>query len=590
MSLLESAPTTKAKTTFSILCFLMALPGAIFAQNTHGTFTKSPTQFEQVDTWASPDLGSRAADEVKENWGLNGGTPMSSSNIFNAIAADDNGNLYVIGTIEGNAQFGSINVSSASGQTAMVIGKINPNGQWAWVRAATGGPSSGLDLTIRNNEIAIVGQFRSSITFGGKTGSSNVTNQEEGFVAKMDLNGNISWINVINGAGTQNTEFVEFGSDGSIYIAGEFFNNVILGNDVYQRRGSGEKDMYVAKLSNTGSWTWSADFGSTGRDFLDNMAISANDELILCGSFTERMTLSDGNDFSSVHSNHMDAYIVLMNSQGAFSGYGGFSGDEDIRAEAVAFNSAGFAFIAINFKDNVYFFGTEYGSVGGDWGYLMVSLAPNNQMDAFFSSEEDEFVESIAINKDGDMYFAGGELESGSFGGCDINLRKVEWISQTQFTLRSNRVGSASGSWDQAEMVYVDNKDNVYITGEHEDKLYFGGETFNSSARQMALVLAFTDKSATNPGDTTTSIVETTAGQMLKVFPNPANGQLHVQTSGDSFEAFDAQIRGVDGRQYEIEILAEPSSTERVINTTHLDPGVYFLHVEGTAIRFAVTH
>lgn len=568
-------------TTQFLIVSALFLSGSIEAQ--HGNFVKGNNPFTQIGESEISTNSSRAIADVEEEWALNGGSPSSSANVFNSVKTDNDGNVYVTGTIQGNAQFGTISVSATPGKETMILGKISKSGQWLWIKAASGDISAGLELDIKDQKLVIVGSFRSSLTFGGKTITSPVTNQEEGFVASLDLNGNATWLKVISGAGTQNTEEVEIGSDGSIYIAGEYFNNVVLGGTTYNRRGNGEKDMYVASLDASGNYIWSADFGSTGRDFLEDMDISSNDELIITGTFYENMTMSDGSSFSSVKNTKEDAYVIIMSKQGAFLVYGGFSGDENVNGAAVSFAPNGQAFLAINFDENIDFFGTEFGSVGGDWGYLLITIAPNNQMSVMVPSTADEFIKGVEIDKNGNIYFTGGVIENGPGVASDITLFKIEWLSQTQFVVRRYGVSSSSDSWDQPYAICADGDGGVYVAGEHEDKLYInGGVTLSSTAPQMAVVVAYSDVQDTSGGGGTSNLVNMgVKEEVMNLYPNPVKDNLKLEFENEFDTLINVSVLDAFGK---LLFSQEITSKLTTIKVNELPTGLYFIRINNDQI------
>ncbi|MGB0390673.1 MAG: T9SS type A sorting domain-containing protein [Salibacteraceae bacterium] len=572
---------------FIVFILSICLISSLTINAQHGAFTEGVNAFDKVEN----DFGnaSRAIADVEEEWALNGGSPTSSLNVFNGVDADEDGNVYVIGTVQGNAQFGTINVSATSGKQTLVLGKISKEGQWKWIYAASGDVSAGLDLDIRDQKIVISGSFRTSLTFGGKTITSPTSNQEEGFVGSLDLNGNATWLKAISGAGTQNTEEVEIGSDGAIYIAGEYFNNVVLGGTTYVRRGTGEKDMYVASMDASGNFIWSADFGSIGRDFLEDMDLSLNDQLILTGNFTETMTLSDGKTFSSVKNNKEDAYVIVMSKQGGFIVYGGFSGDDDVNGAAVCFAPSGHAFLAINFDENINYFGQEYGSVGGDWGYLLITIAPSAQMSLLLAATGDEFIKGIDIDKNGNIYFTGGVIENGFGAAADITLFKIEWLSQSQFVVRNYGVSSSSNSWDQPYDLCADGNGGVYVVGEHEDKLYIsGGVTLTSTAPQMAVVVAYSDEQDTSGSGGTTSLIQSISEQgAIQLYPNPVNDVLTIKFENTPNNVVDARVVDIYGK---VVLIKEITTMQSIIRVEEIPAGLYFVQItngdETTAIKF----
>lgn len=74
--------------------------------------------------------------------------------------------------------------------------------------------------------------------------------------------------------------------DGSIVVAGSFTTATFFGDDGIEATGlSGDADMFVAKMNESGNWTSFHGFGSTGADGIDSIALHSSGDLILAGHF-----------------------------------------------------------------------------------------------------------------------------------------------------------------------------------------------------------------------------------------------------------------------------------------------------------------
>lgn len=450
----------------------------------------------------------------EQKWAQSGGTAGSSYNQFNAVATDLSGNVYVVGTIEGNATFGTQSVTSPAGVTKMIIGKLSSTGSWLWLKVATGGASEGNDIAIKGSEIYVTGTFETSMTFGNKTANGGSLN--EAFVLKIDQSGNGVWAKRIGGQGNQQGHQIEIGSDGSVYVSGDYTTQITIGSSVYTSRG--ERDFFVTKMSSSGNFTWSADFGSSGIDRLWEMAISSSDELMLTGSFRTNLELPNNIVLNSLSTARDDAFAVFVNSSGTFTRYGSFGGGANVEGSAAAFNSQGVAFFTINFDETLYLGSTTIGSPGGDWGYAVLALTTGNQLYLQFYSTADVFLKDMKFDADDYIHMTGADISYNLVLDAEIYLWKINYIDQTTFTFDSDYFGSPEG-WDQPYGMHLDGNGGIYIAGEHEYTLYFGGQQYNSNAPQMAVLAKIQDL-----GDTTITSVNEIEKQHVHLWPNPSNG------------------------------------------------------------------
>ena len=100
------------------------------------------------------------------------------------IATDASGNSYVTGRFRDTATFGSTALTS-SGEKDIFVAKLDPNGNWLWVKQA-GGINMDIGYGIASDASGnsyVTGVFGSTATFG----STTLTSSGEGdiFVAKI---------------------------------------------------------------------------------------------------------------------------------------------------------------------------------------------------------------------------------------------------------------------------------------------------------------------------------------------------------------------------------------------------------------------
>ena len=100
-----------------------------------------------------------------------------------------------------------------------------------------------------------------------------------------------------------------------------------------------------------------------------------------------------------------------------------------------------------------------------------------------------------------------------------------------------------------------------------------GGKAFSSIKSNVA-----TNK----PGGV--GIIETDNYPSLRVYPNPTDGQLHIEMS--DYQISDIRIFDVMGRQIFIVGQSEIGQSQIVINVAHLPPGMYFLKIGEHTAKF----
>jgi hypothetical protein len=164
------------------------------------------------------------------------------------MTLDQNNNIYFCGTFTGRLQ---INVPDSPTITSnlttnMFVGRINSNGDVAWLQTATGtgnNQGEGISYSASDNTIVAIGTYSESIVFNDENRLVNQFAIFNMWVTKYDLNGNIIFVTTPFSPPNNNpvqTEFFFGGQvivddNGFIYITGEVFGNFIFDeDDVFQ--------------------------------------------------------------------------------------------------------------------------------------------------------------------------------------------------------------------------------------------------------------------------------------------------------------------------------------------------------------------
>ncbi len=221
----------------------------------------------------------------------------------NSVAVDYNNNTYIMGIVPGTLQIGGITLSSEPAWWIdYFIAKYDHQGTMVWAKKINGHPSyngsivtdadgniyySGTEKIINNVEIAIAkyntdgieqwklvgqgpdldfsndisisasgdiavcGQFNTTLNLGNQNLAGHALFGNEMFVAKIDNNGNpISLHQATNlNTSSENASTISFNSENEIYVGGKFSGSASFGNiTLVANTGT---DLFIAKLSNT---------------------------------------------------------------------------------------------------------------------------------------------------------------------------------------------------------------------------------------------------------------------------------------------------------------------------------------------------
>ena len=257
----------------------------------------------------------------------------SSSDGGMTITTDTSGNIVLGGWFYGTADFDpSSNVSSMttnSGSNDIFVLKLDSAGNFTWVKGIIGLSNAGKSIwdvkTDGNNNVAISGSFNGILDLDPGTGSYqvNTVGTWDGFVEKLDANGNFQWAQQIGSSGSDGAHSIAFDSQNNTYIAGGFNGTIDFDSSsaIQNRSAVGVQDAFLLKLSSTGIYQWVKTWGSSGDDFAIAVAVDQNNLIKVAGAFSSTVDFDPGTDVYSITSTgYLDEYVASFKSDGSFFG------------------------------------------------------------------------------------------------------------------------------------------------------------------------------------------------------------------------------------------------------------------------------
>ncbi len=184
-----------------------------------------------------------------------------------ATQVDSNGNVYVIGSTNGN--FGSqIN----QGSQDAYLTKYDSAGNVLWTKLlGSNGSASGYSLALNPaGGVVVTGATTGDLVQGAVADGNN-----DSFVAKYDTNGNQTWVKQLQTLSNNQANTVSVDASGNIYIGGQ----VAAGSIGKGQTSQGGADAYLAKLDSKGNIVYEQQFGTSGKDQVSATATAADGSL-----------------------------------------------------------------------------------------------------------------------------------------------------------------------------------------------------------------------------------------------------------------------------------------------------------------------
>ena len=288
-----------------------------------------------------------------------------------AVATDPAGNIYVTGYFGGTADFnpgaGTFSLSS-NGSNDIFVSKLDSSGNFEWaVSAGASGLDQGKSIAVDDDGIVYVtGYFTNTVDFDPGAGTYNLTmnGSREGYVLKLDTDGNFVWaatvgtasgdsmhsiaidgagnsvvgglfggsggIATLNASGTVLSTYTGLGTEvkginvdsaGSVYASGYFSGTVDFdpGAGTANQTASGSSSAFVLKLDSAGAYVWSFSVPATSNSAAQTVDVDGADNIFIAGYVNGTSDFDPGAGTASptVYGGN-DCFVAKYTSAGAY--------------------------------------------------------------------------------------------------------------------------------------------------------------------------------------------------------------------------------------------------------------------------------
>ncbi len=188
---------------------------------------------------------------------------------------------------------GGISVTSTFESNFLLI-KTNALGDTIWTRSYGAGLDAAMwDTTENFSDVSMTAD--GGYILCGWQGAFSWPINNEGYVVKVDANGNKQWARTYGGLGGENMSAVRQTTDGGF---------VMVGSTSSYGQGNFADDVYLLKTNAAGIVQWSRTYGGTGYDTGDDVQQTSDGGYVISGS-----TDSYGAGF-------IDSYLIKTNASG----------------------------------------------------------------------------------------------------------------------------------------------------------------------------------------------------------------------------------------------------------------------------------
>ncbi|RLD59071.1 MAG: hypothetical protein DRJ05_06925 [Bacteroidetes bacterium] len=221
--------------------------------------------------------------DLSVQWAKQYGTPLTD--YVKGMDIDGDGNILVFGKFKNEIDFGGFTLTSA-GSTDMYIARFNTEGDvvFAFNEGGSGYEDANSITAGPNNDFFISGTFYGETIINGEpVTTDNVTGI---FIAKYNDSGGFQWVEIIEGTNLSTGVFLAANTDGSVYIAGSFQDELVFGDQTLIT-GEFDLDVYIAKYSTNGNALWAGHGDGGASDLVTALSCDVGGNVYLAGFYLE---------------------------------------------------------------------------------------------------------------------------------------------------------------------------------------------------------------------------------------------------------------------------------------------------------------
>ena len=294
-------------------------------------------------------------------WARKAGGTMSDR--INAVKTDAAGNVIVTGSFESKYLiFGIDTVKNPLATTDDVfVIKYDSSGNFVWAKGS-GQPGDNYGYAVTTdaaNNIYVAGSFNSpSISFGSSVLSNSGTGTDDMFLVKYNSSGTVAW--ATRATGKNNDMATALGTDatGNIYVSGKFASDTLFFNST-ALINSGAYDAFMAKYNTTGHVIWAKSI-STGTtiNYAYSLTVDDTANVIIAGNFGNGTITFGSSTITNSNAGTYDLFIAKYDSLGNAK-WANTTGGPGSMANGVAKDATGNIYLAGNYSDSSFYFGTN---------------------------------------------------------------------------------------------------------------------------------------------------------------------------------------------------------------------------------------
>ncbi len=388
-------------------------------------------------------------------WGKNIATSGDNSEWITAIKLDDAGNIYTAGYFYGTVTIGGTAFTS-NGAYDSFIQKMDAAGNTIWVKTLGGNSYDGvfaLEVST-DGSLYMTGVYGETVDFDPGSGTHTMNGQGvyDGFILKLDNNGNFAWVKSFGGENIDAATDLKIDFEGNLVVSGSFASPALTfdvngASQTITKSGSSQQfaDVLLLKMDSSGNYLWVKHYGSTGDDSAASVAVDETGKIYILGIFNEHVDFDPGAEENTQASAGLyDIFLQCLTTDGDYEYAHKIGGSGLDQARRVVYND-GALYITGIYKNTV-----NLNPAGGD----VVSATSVGGDDYFICKFGVETLNSSAYSHSLFTLYPNPSEGSFTIQGDDIESAQVTIYNTIGRIVSGTHIGKQSRTFDLQQGMY----------------------------------------------------------------------------------------------------------------------------------------
>jgi hypothetical protein len=250
-----------------------------------------------------------------------------------SIAVDALDNVLVTGLFSGTVDFnpgaGVLNLTSQSYLDGFLT-KLDATGSFMWAKHISRGSGVSLGLSLIADvpgNTYVIGRFEGTADFDPGPGTITATANgfNDLFVVKYTSAGNLSWVKVLTGPGSESGDDICIDPSGMYITLSGDFNGLFdfdpgTGSYIIDGGPMGLGSGFLCRLTNAGEFVWAGALEGPGSASCFSVSTDGCNNLYVSGNFSNTLDTEPGSNINMLTSNGDNDFFTIKISQSLWTG------------------------------------------------------------------------------------------------------------------------------------------------------------------------------------------------------------------------------------------------------------------------------